>query len=158
MRDPSYEPLAGPEARPPRPPRPEEPLDVTRDRKAFTAAIRARAFTFLRAWSIGDDESALAALDSPLDAASEPWTRERLFTAREAYLAEHGALRLDPEARNLRHTHVDPAEDSKTWRVAQMLVDVEELNDWVAELEVDLDASRERGEPVLRLLRLESFV
>ena len=39
-----------------------------------------------------------------------------------------------------------------------MLVDPEGLNDWVAELEVDLAASREAGEPVLRLLRLGPLV
>ena len=39
-----------------------------------------------------------------------------------------------------------------------MLVDPEGLNDWVAELEVDLAASRELGEPVLQLLRLASLV
>jgi hypothetical protein len=39
-----------------------------------------------------------------------------------------------------------------------MLVDGEGLNDWVLELDVDLPASRERGEPVLRLLRLGSLV
>jgi hypothetical protein len=39
-----------------------------------------------------------------------------------------------------------------------MLVDPEGLNDWVAELDVDLAASRELGEPVLKLLRLDSLV
>jgi hypothetical protein len=39
-----------------------------------------------------------------------------------------------------------------------MLVDPEGLNDWVAELAVDLAASREVGEPVLQLLRLGSLV
>ena len=39
-----------------------------------------------------------------------------------------------------------------------MLVDLEDLNDWVAEIEVDLSASREAGEPVLQLLRLETLV
>jgi hypothetical protein len=39
-----------------------------------------------------------------------------------------------------------------------MLVDPEGLNDWVAELEVDLAASREAGEPVLQLRRLDSLV
>ena len=34
----------------------------------------------------------------------------------------------------------------------------EGLNDWVAEFEVDLAASREKGEPVLQLLRLGSLV
>ena len=67
MRDPNYRPLgtAGADLRPPRP---EEPPDVTRDAKAFTAAIRTRLFVFLRAWSIGNDEAALEAIDSPADA------------------------------------------------------------------------------------------
>jgi len=42
--------------------------------------------------------------------------------------------------------------------VQQMLVDPEELNDWVLELDVDTAASRELGEPVLKLLRLGSLV
>ena len=127
--------------------------------KAFTAAIRTRAFAFLRAWSIGSDEAALQVIGSPADGNGEPWTIERLRAAREAYRVEHVAgLRLDPEARNLRHTYVKPADDGTTWRVQQMLVDREGLNDWVAELEVDLAASREVGEPVLRLLRLGGLV
>ena len=157
MRDPNYRPL-GTGGADLRPPRPEEPPDVTRDVKAFTAAIRTRLFAFLRAWSIGNDEAALEAIDSPGDAEGQPWTGERLKAAREAYRAEHAPLRLDPEARNLRHTHVQPSDDRASWRVQQMLVDPEGLNDWVAELDVDLAASRELGEPVLRLLRLDSLV
>ncbi len=157
MRDPNYQPAgAGVEMRPPRP---EQAPDVTRDAKAFTAAIRTRAFAFLRAWSIGNDEAALAAIDSPTDAAGEPWTPVRLRAAREAHRVEHAlGIRLDPEARNLRHTHVQPSEDRTSWRVQQMLVDPEAVNDWVAELDVDLAASREAAEPVLRLVRLGSLV
>jgi superfamily II RNA helicase len=156
MRDPGYRPgEAGAEARA----RPaEEPPDVTRDAKAFTAAIRTRIFAFLRAWSTGRHEAALDAFDSLEDEAGEPWTLERLAAAREAHGVEHDGVRLDPEARNLRHTYVEPAEEGASWRVRQMLVDPEGLNDWVAELEVDLGASREAGEPVLRLLRIGSLV
>jgi superfamily II RNA helicase len=155
MREAEYAPAAGEE---PRPPRPEEAPDVTRDTKAFTAAVRTRAFSFLRAWSIGRDEAALETLDAPGDAAGEPWTPERLRAAREAHRVEHGDLRLDPEARNLRHTHVQPSEEGAAWRVQQMLVDTGGLNDWVLELDVDLAASREVGEPVLKMLRLGSLV
>jgi hypothetical protein len=157
MRDPSYQPR-GTGGLDLRPPRPDEAPDVTRDTKAFTAAIRTRAFAFLRAWSIGDDEAALALIDSPPDGDGEPWTAARLRAAREAHRAEHGGLRLDPEARNLRHTHVEPADDRNTWRVQQMLVDTAGLNDWVAEVEVDLAASRAAGAAVVRLLRLGSLV
>jgi superfamily II RNA helicase len=152
MRDPGYVAAGGGGAD--LRPRPEEPPDVTRDTRAFTAAVRTRVFAFLRAWSIGDDEAALALLDAPADGDGEPWTPARLRAAREAHRAEHGGLRLDPEARNLRHTTVAAAEDRSSWRVQQMLVDAEGLNDWVAELDVDLSASRAAGEPVLRLLRL----
>lgn len=76
----------------------------------------------------------------------------------DAYLAEHDHLCLDPNARNARHTYVVPAEDKKTWRVQQMLVDPEGDNDWVAEFEVDLAQSRALGEPFLRLRRIGSLV
>jgi hypothetical protein len=152
MLDPRYQlPAAGEELRPPRP---AQPPDVTRDTKAFTAAIRTRAFAFLRAWSTSRDEEALEQLDSKADDEGADWTAQRLREARDVHRIEHGQLRLDPEARNLRHTHVTPAPDPSTWRVQQMLVDTEGHNDWVAEFEVDLPASREAGQPVLRLLRL----
>jgi hypothetical protein len=38
-----------------------------------------------------------------------------------------------------------------------MLIDPEEDNDWVAEFEVDLSESRQRGEPVLTLRRIGSL-
>lgn len=152
MLDPSRQPAAPGE--PVRPPRPEEPPDVTRDAKAFTAAIRTRAFGFLRAWSIARDEAALELLDAAVDGEGQPWTAARLRAAREAHRAEHGGLRLDPEARNARHTHVEPAPDGAAWRVQQMLVDTADLNDWVLELDVDLASSRAAGAPVVQLLRL----
>jgi hypothetical protein len=157
MRDPDYQPFGAAQARaldarPPGAGAAEQ--DVTSDTKAFTALIRTRIFTFLRAWSIRDDGAALASLDAALDANDEPWTAERLREARDAYLVEHERLRLDPEARNARHTHVQRLDDLPVWRVQQMLVDPQMANDWVAEFEVDLDASRASQEPVVRLRRL----
>jgi hypothetical protein len=136
-----------------RPARPDEPPDITRDTKAFTAAIRTRVFAFLRAWSVGDDEAALGLLDIPEDADGESWTPARLKAAREAHRADHGGLRLDPEARNLRHTSVSVAADKASWQVDQMLIDSAGLNDWLAVVEVGLPASRDAGQPVVRLLR-----
>ena len=139
----------GGRARADAPPRPEEPLDVTRDTKAFTAAIRTRAFAFLRAWSIGQDEAAVALLDASVDRDGAPWTVPRLRSLRESHRADHGGLRLDTEARNLRNTSVAVAEDRASWRVQQMLIDPAGLNDWVAEFDVDLTSSRVSGEPVV---------
>jgi hypothetical protein len=160
MRDPDYRPFGaaaprGPELRPPGADAAEQ--DITRDTKLFTAAIRTRIFTFLRAWSIRGFPAALAALDVPSDSDGEPWTPERLKAAFDDYRSGHEQLRLDPEARNLRHTHVSFSDDEQTWRVEQMLIDPEMHNDWVAEFDVDLAASREAQQPVLRLCRLGSL-
>jgi hypothetical protein len=183
MRDPNYQRAEAKELRPPG--AEAAAADVTRDTKAFTAAIRNRIFIFLRGLVIRDFEAALASLrqgdakgrdgemenrregevgviaDSPIPriavSSAENWTPERLRQAMEAYEAEHKYLCLDPNARNVRHTYVAPSENKKTWRVQQMLVDPEEHNDWVAEFEVDLVASRQAGEPVLTLRRLGSL-
>jgi hypothetical protein len=153
MRNPEYQPRGGStDLRPPG--AAEADRDVTRDARAFTAAIRGVVFAFLRAFSDGDLEPALAALPVSTDADAQPWTVERLGTALDAFLETHERLRLDPEARNTRHTYVIPAEDRKSWRIQQMLVDPAEANDWVAEFEADLPRSREAAAPVLRLIRI----
>ncbi len=155
MRDPNYRPGETKEVRPPG--AEEAAADITRDVKAFTAAIRNRIFTFLRGLVIEDYEAAIANLNSPNDDDGQPWTGARLQKLMDAYHADHDHLCLDPNARNGRHTYVLPAEDKRTWRVQQMLVDPAGDNDWVAEFEVDLAESRKASEPVLRLRRIGSL-
>jgi hypothetical protein len=155
MRDPSYQRAESKEVRPPG--AEEAAADVTCDTKAFTAAIRNSIFSFLRGLVNADFDQALTYLSTPQDPEGQPWTGERLQQALDAYHAEHERICLEPNARNLRHTYVLPAEDKRTWRVQQMLVDPEEHNDWVAEFEVDLARSREASEPVLRMTRLGSL-
>ena len=172
MRDPNYQRAEAREARPPG--AEEAARDITRDTKAFTAAIRHRIFTFLRSVVNQDYEGALASLrhsgksqgneaseaatnSDPSLLASAPadeWRPEHLHQVIEAFCADHQRICLDPNARNLRHTYVLPSEDKKTWRVQQVLVDPEEHNDWVAEFEVNLAASRTAEEPVLWLKRV----
>ncbi len=152
MRDPSYQRAEVKEAKPPG--AEEAAQDITRDTKAFTAAIRNRVFSFLRGLVNADFEQALSHLSSPQDADGQPWTAERLRSALDPYYDEHERICLDPEARNSRHTYIVPAEDRKSWRVQQMLIDPEGHNDWVAEFEVDLEASRIEKEPSLGLRRL----
>ncbi len=152
MRDPNYRPLEAKEVRPPG--AEEAAQDITRDTKAFTAAIRNRIFTFLRGLVIEDYEQAIANLSSPLDADGQPWTAARLQQALDAFHTDHERICLEPEARNIRHTYMVPTEDKQSWRVQQMLVDPEAHNDWLAEFNVDLGESRKSGEPVLRLRRI----
>jgi hypothetical protein len=157
MRDPNYQPRA--EAKEVRPPGAEEAdKDITRDTKAFTSAIRNKIFSFLRGMVVRDYEQAFTHLSSLEQPGGEPWTPERLRQAHEAYHADHQYICLNPDARNVRHTYVVPSEDKKHWRVQQMLVDPEEHNDWVAEFEIDLTASRAAGEPIIRLRRIGNLL
>lgn len=178
LRDPEYQRAETKEVRPPG--AAEAAQDITRDTRTFTSAVRNRIFTFLRGLVIGDFEAALERLDArpasslapsdaggasqgregemPRDSDGRPWTPERLAETLEAYHAEHERLCLDPNARNIRHTYVTPSGDRTTWRVQQMLVDPAEHNDWVAEFEVDLAASRAAGEPVMQLRRIGPLV
>ncbi len=151
MRDPSYVPRS--EQKEVRPPGAEEAArDVTRDAKVFTSAIRTRVFSFLRGVVNDDLEGALAHLSSLEKPDGLPWTTSELGQRLKDYYSGHTDIRLDPEARNARHTYVIPAEDKQSWRVEQVLVDADGHNDWVAEFQVDLAASRAAAEPVLRLV------
>lgn len=155
MRDPKFQRAETKEVRPPG--AEEADADITRDEKAFTAAIRNRIFSFLRGLIIGDFDTALANLASPNDADGQPWTAERFEQILTAYETEHERICLDPEARNIRHTYVKPSDDKKTWLVQQMLVDPQGHNDWAAEFEVDLAESKSKGEPVIKLHRVRSI-
>jgi hypothetical protein len=155
MRDPNYQRAETKEVRPPG--ADEAARDITRDTKNFTSAIRNRIFTFLRGVANGDYEQALAALASAEQPGGEAWTADRLRTAMEEFHVEHQYICLDPNARNVRHTYVIPADDKRSWRVQQMLIDPDEHNDWVAEFEVDLAQSRAQGDPALRLRRMSSL-
>ena len=84
MRDPNFLRAETKEVRPPGAEEAEK--DMTRDTKAFTAAIRHRIFTFLRGLVIGDFEGVVGALgESPLtpfererENGTQPWTVARL--------------------------------------------------------------------------------
>jgi len=109
----------------------------------------------MRSLVVGDWEEAanlLAEYGEPADAEGQAWTADRLKALAEAYRMDHRGPRLDSEGRNLRHTYVLP-----DWRVQQMLVDEAGDNDWVAEFQVDLEASRKAGAPVMSLARLGSY-
>ncbi len=134
--------------------------DITRDTKAFTALVRNRIFTILRLLDQGQYETVLQELsvDSEagslvLDLEGEPWTVARLAERMEAYREEHKAFLLDAEGRNARHSLIEI--QPTVWKIEQILQDMDDLNDWALRLEVDLQASRTLGVPVLLLAALE---
>jgi superfamily II RNA helicase len=154
LRDPSRQlaPTTTPELRPPG--ADAQSQDITRDPKSFTHAIRTRIFTFLRALAMDDYETAVATVHGPGSPDEPPWGADRLRETMTCYRADHERFRLDPAARNVQHTHIQPSEDRQHWHVEQMLIDPLDLNDWCAEFNVDITRSRDAAEPVLRLNRI----
>lgn len=150
LKNPSFLAVESEELRPPG--AEEAARDITHDPKAFLSSVRTRVFAFLGAWAAEDFEEALELLATPQDEDEQPWTHIRLRERREVYRLSNERPRLDPEGRNLRHTHVEKS--GGRWQVEQIVQDYQEHNDWSALFSVDLDASREKGEPMVSLLRL----
>lgn len=152
LRDPNWKPLDDE-------PTSAEPVDITRNKREFTALVRTEIFRFLRYLITENWAGAIAMLaPQPPQSPAAAWREDTLAAALEPYYQEHERITLDNEARNGRHTYVEPSENNRTWRVCQVLVDPEGLNDWQAEFSVDLPQAREDGKPSLSLIALGPVV
>ncbi len=133
------------------------PRDITRDPAALRRAVRIAIHLFLQDAASRDWEAAAARVlpDDATDetVATEAKRLEKLFgahsTARERF-------RLDPAGRATANTHFDgelPASSAPQteWRVAQILADPGDANDWEARFLLDLSATRAANRPALRL-------
>ncbi|MCB1207381.1 MAG: DUF3516 domain-containing protein [Verrucomicrobiae bacterium] len=119
------------------------PRSIIRDQAAFTRLVRGTVFDFLKKLWQGDEAGALALASKGEGMELSPG--EQMGAFREA----RGQLRFDPEARNAKHFHLTSGDGSGTWRVEQILVDGEGLNDWSARFLVSLSESEAAGNPVL---------
>ncbi|MFD0892495.1 DUF3516 domain-containing protein [Luteolibacter ambystomatis] len=131
-------------------------VPFTRNRAAFTRALRNAVFSVIKALSADRVEEVLEQIE-PNDADDIAWTRDRLFDFLDDFHEDHERIRLDPEARNIKHTHID-SEQPRQWKVHQTLVDPEEINDWTVTFSVDLDRSDEELRPVLTLMSMAPTV
>ncbi len=118
--------------------------DITRDREGFRRAVRATVFGFLQDVAARDWEGAAERLAVGGGAPAV----EKAFAP---YVEARTRFRLDPAARSAGHTHWSEAGESATplWRVAQVLVDADDLNDWEVAFTVDLARSRAEARPVV---------
>lgn len=149
LRDPDYKPRLEEDA----PPVPQRPSDITRSPEEFLRLVRNEVFKAVRVLANADYEELTATwpCEGIFADQEEPprWLDIALNERMEPYFADHGWIRLDPAARSSLHTHVEREPDR--WTVHQTLVDGEELNDWALTATVDLAASRERSEVVMRI-------
>lgn len=131
------------------------PLDISADRKAFSARVRAELHALLRALARGDWEEALACARP-----SERWDVEALQAALQPFIAEHGGVACDHAARLGHNTLLRPAGPHQ-WTITQVLRPLhlpadpdEEPETWRLEGHIDL---REDTAPAGPLIELRSI-
>lgn len=144
LADPSHVPAAVSHHEPPPPPRP-----LSQQGRVFDVMVRNALWRRVELVA-RDDVPALAALDAGAEWGETQWDR-----AIEDYYAEHDRLLTDADARGPALLAVEKAADR--WVVTQTLHDPDGNHDWVIRAEVDLAASDEAGEAVVRTLSMESL-
>lgn len=140
--------------------KPERPatFDITRDTAGFRRLVRTALLGFLQDVAARDWEGAAARLatsEAGISAAENaPMSPEakRIEAAFAPYFDAHGRFRLDPEGRSAKHTHWsgDEQPGAAEWGLAQVLIDLEDANDWEARLTVSLTESRAQNRAVLK--------
>jgi superfamily II RNA helicase len=130
-------------------------VPYSRNRPAMTRALRNAVFTLIKGLAEENTAAILAQIE-PTDAAGSPWNTARIEGLLDGYFADHGRIRLDPEARAAKHLRIDDSE-ARRWQVEQVIVDTDEMNDWSLKVIVDLDRSDEELRPVLILEGLQQI-
>jgi hypothetical protein len=134
-------------------------FDITRDTAAFRRLVRTAIFGFLQDVAARDWESAASRLATGeaggTAAENVPASPEakRIAAAFASYFDSRGRFRLDPEGRSAKHTHwLDGVDSPPTgeWRIAQVLIDADEQNDWEVQFTVPLGESRAENRAVLK--------
>lgn len=126
----------------PQPVAEKKAVPFTRNKTALTQTTRAAVLQFIKQLSQQNYEAALSDVESD-------FTIPTLAALMNTYHDSHGLIRLDPEARNTKHTHIEEIPDKKIWRISQTLIDQEDLNDYLAHFSLDLTASDIKGAPAL---------
>jgi superfamily II RNA helicase len=132
------------------------PPPVTSNRRAFGVLVRNAMFRRVELAALRRYDE-LAELD-----ADAGWDAQAWETAMEAYFDEHDDLGTGPDARGPQYFVLDEHPDdvsagARVWRVRQIFDDPAGDHDWAISAEVDLAASDEAGEAVVRVIAVGSL-
>ncbi|HSN82504.1 MAG TPA: DUF3516 domain-containing protein [Polyangiales bacterium] len=130
--------------------RDDETVDITRDERGFTTMVRNAVWKLVRFLAFKQYDRVAETL-TEADERNE-WTAERLRETLAPYWGEYDAIEIGPDARSSAHLEIE--RDGSEWRARQILLDPNGDRAWRLGLVVDLPASRELGQPVLRLLSI----
>jgi hypothetical protein len=123
----------------------ERRSNVTANPRAFRVLVRNAMFRRVELAALGRYGD-LGDLDPELG-------RDGWAEAMEAYYADHDELRTGPDARGPKLLLIE--EETGFWRIRQIFDDPADDHDWGISAEVDLAASDEAGEAVLRVTAVD---
>jgi superfamily II RNA helicase len=125
---------------------PPPPPSVVANPRAFRILVRNAMFRRVQLAAL-DRADDLGELDAAAGFGAAAWGE-----ALDAYYAEHGAIGTGADARSSRMLDVD--EGAETWEVQQILADPAGDHDWRIWASIDLAASAEAGDAVVRVTRV----
>ncbi|MEN0012651.1 MAG: DUF3516 domain-containing protein [Solirubrobacteraceae bacterium] len=129
---------------------------ITSNLRVFSVMVRNAMFQKVQL-AARDQYGTLADLDTAASQLTEPPTQvvmkiDDWEAALGAYWDEHESMGSGPDARSAEFLVIDrdPPGEAGTWSVRQVIDDPEQHHDWAIVASVDLRASDEAGEPVIR--------
>jgi hypothetical protein len=125
--------------------------ELFHDPKAFQARVRAEVHQLVRALAAEDWEEAVGSVRD--DDPAHRWTEERFQEALQPFLAAHGRVRFDAEARRTHHT-ILRQRAPRVWDVSQTLHEPQGSGFWTLEGFVDLRAGHALEGPLVTLVEV----
>ena len=133
---------------------PPQPARLTGNPRAFRVLVRNALFQRVLL-AAADDPTGLGQLD-----ATNGFDRSAWDTVLEEYYEEHDSIGTDADARSMQYLVLDEsptAGGARTWRARQIFADPEGDKDFGFSATIDLDASDEAGEAVVRVTEIGRF-
>lgn len=124
------------------------PPPITADKRAFRAMVRTEVFRWVQALARHDHGSLSRLVFDDGEQHDLVWWRDLM----EPYWDEWDSIGIDADARSARFLRIEEHPDH--WDVTQWLVDPDETNEWSLIARVDLRASDEAGEAVVKPVRI----
>ncbi|MGP9582225.1 MULTISPECIES: DEAD/DEAH box helicase [unclassified Brachybacterium] len=123
--------------------RPTTPRGLSAQTKVLRTMVRAAMWQRVEHFAF-EREARLAELDG-----GSGWDRSRWAAVMDEYYDTYDDVGIDGPARSPQLLQI--TEESKLWRIRQVLADPDRNHDWAIEAELDLEATDEAGEPVLAI-------
>lgn len=126
--------------------RPSTPRGLSAQTKVLRTMVRSAMWQRVEHFAF-EREARLAELDG-----ASGWDRKAWAEAMDDYYDTYDHVGIDGPARSPQLLQI--TEESKVWRIRQVLDDPDHNRDWGIEAELDLEATDEAGEPVLAIIHV----